>query len=300
MKSIKQFHFITIIFLCVIFLSCQTSPISREGGFPTRKSETLEIFSPIWENFAAGIEYTEGIIDLPKMEFYGLKIDLQNPAVEIVVNDPGQKPSSKAGIIPSIKTTSFAETYDCVAAINTNPFNTSSANEGIPLTVVGLTISNGVLISLPNENYASLVFYKSGRPEILWQKDLTSLDEIEHAVGGFFVILQDGQFQNDVSDFRKSVRHPRSAAGISADGRFLYLLAIDGRTASSVGATEKETAHILQIFGAHDAMIFDGGGSSALALKYPDGKVRLVNNAVHMNIPGVERAVASCLGIRIR
>jgi exopolysaccharide biosynthesis protein len=296
-KMKTKYLYLIISFLaCTIFLSCRTSPINREAGFVLIESETIETISPFWESFNTGIEYTEGIIASAKMRFYGLKIDLQNPAVEIVVND--QK--SKTGIIPSIKTTSFAETYNCIAAINTNPFNTVSANEGIPLTVVGLTISNGVLISHPNENYAALVFYKNRKPEILWQKDLESLDEIENAVGGFFVSLKNGQFQEDISDFRKSVRHPRSAAGLSADGRFLYLLAIDGRTLSSAGATEKETAHILQIFGADNAIIFDGGGSTCLALKYPDGKVRAVNNSVHMNIPGYERAVATCLGIRIK
>jgi exopolysaccharide biosynthesis protein len=296
MKHRKNIYFINLFFLCVTFVSCRTSPVIREIGAVPQKSETIEVFSPNWEYFASGVEFTEGTIISPEMKFYGLKIDLQNPAVEIVVNDP----DSKVGIIPSIKTTSFAENYDCVAAINANPFNTSSANEGIPLSIVGITISDGVLVSRPHDNYAALVFYKDAKPEILWQKDLVSLDEIENAVGGFFVILQDGQFQDDVSEFRKSVRHPRSAAGLSSDGKFLYLLAIDGRTPASVGATEKETAQILLQLGAEDAMIFDGGGSSSLALKYPDGKVRPVNTPVHLGVQNIERAVASCLGIRVR
>lgn len=297
MKNIKPLHVISIAFFCIVCFSCRTSPVSREFDLFPKTSETLELYAPVWGHFSAGIgiEYAEGIIKTPEMEFIGLKIDLRNPAIEIVVNDP----SSKMGIIPSIKTTAFAETYRCDAAINANPFNTSSANEGIPLTVVGITISKGTLISEPNPNYAALVFYKNGNPEILWQKDLGSLDEIEHAVGGFFVILKDGLFQDDVSDFRKSVRHPRSAAGLSPDGRFLYLLVINGRIPSSVGATEKETAQILKIFGAQDALIFDGGGSSCLALKYPDGKVRAANTPVHLGISNYERAVAACLGIRI-
>lgn len=296
MKNNKRFFFLTVFLLCVVFVSCRTSPTGQDFVLFLQKSKTIETFSPNWESFAAGIEYTEGIIKSPQMEFYGLRIDLLNPAAEIVVNDPGQK----AGIIPSIKTSSFAEKYRCVAAINTNPFNTSSANEGIPLNLVGITVSNGELISMPNSQYAALVFYKNGKSEILWQEDINSLEEIEHAVGGFFVILKNGQFQNDVSDFRKFVRHPRSAAGLSADGRYLYLLAVNGRIPSSVGATETETARILLQFGAEDALIFDGGGSSCLALKYPDGKIRAVNTPVHHGLFNFERAVATCLGIRIR
>jgi hypothetical protein len=296
MKSNKITQLIAIFFLCVTFSSCKTTPIGQKFILFREKSKTIEYFSPIWEYLSAGIEYTDGIIKSPQMEFYGVKIDLQNPAVEIVVNDPGPK----TGIISSVKTTNFAKTYNCVAAINANPFNTSSSHEEIPLNVVGITISNKKLISEPTEDYAALVFYKHANPEIVWQKDIEPSDKIENAVGGFFIILKDGEFQNDVSDFRKSVRHPRSAAGLSADGRFLYLLAINGRIPSSVGATEKETAQILQIFGADDALIFDGGGSSSLALKYPDQKVRAVNTPVHNGLLNYERAVATCLGIRIR
>ncbi len=294
MKNNKRFFFLEVFLLCVIFISCRTSPTSQGFVLFPQRFETIETFSPTWEFFAAGIEYAKGIIKSPQMEFYGLKVDLQNANVKIIVNDPAQT----IGIIPSIKPSSFAENYGCIAVINANPFNTSSANEGIPLTVVGIAVSNGVLISRPHENYAALVFYKSGKPEILWQKDLESVDDIENAVGGFFMILKDGQFQDDVSDFRKSVRNPQSAAGLSSDGRFLYLLAVDGRLPFSVGATEKETAQILQQFGAQDALIFDGGGSSSLVLKYPDEKFRTANTPVHMGIRGYERAAATCLGIK--
>ncbi len=296
MNMVKRiFRIISFLWAAFFFYSCQTSPVSQKIDLFHEKSETPGTYSPNWEYLTTGIEYTEGIIKSPQMEFWGLKIDLHNPGVEIVVNSPG----SRMGIIPSIKTSSFAETYLCAAAINTNPFNTSSTKEGVPLTIVGITISGGVMISRPDTNYAALVFYKDGKPEILWQKDLGSLDNIENAVGGFFVILKDGQFQDDISDFRRMARHPRSAAGLSSDGRYLYLLVIDGRRPSSGGATEEETASILVKLGARDGLIFDGGGSTCLALKYPDGKVRSVNTPIHNGIPGQQRAVATCLGIRI-
>jgi len=66
-----------------------------------------------------------------------------------------------------------------------------------------------------------------------------------------------------------------------------------------MGAAEEETAALLLSLGSWNGINFDGGGSSALALKYPDGKVRVVNTPVHKVIPGQERAVAGCLGIRI-
>ena len=93
-----------------------------------------------------------------------------------------------------------------------------------------------------------------------------------------------------------SERHPRSAAGISADGSHLYLLIIDGRRTGSIGATEYETALLLRSLGAWDGLNLDGGGSSALALRGRNGKVRTVNTPKHKFIAGVERAVAGCIG----
>jgi exopolysaccharide biosynthesis protein len=93
-------------------------------------------------------------------------------------------------------------------------------------------------------------------------------------------------------------RHPRSVAGISSNGRYLYLLVIDGRRLGSIGSTEAETALLLQVLGASEGINFDGGGSTALALLYPDGEVRVVNTPIHDQILGKERAVAGCLGIR--
>jgi exopolysaccharide biosynthesis protein len=77
------------------------------------------------------------------------------------------------------------------------------------------------------------------------------------------------------------------------------LLVIDGRRLGSVGATEEEIAVILQRLGAEDGLNFDGGGSTALVLRYGDGRIRAVNTPIHGMLPGKERAVATCLGIRI-
>lgn len=65
-------------------------------------------------------------------------------------------------------------------------------------------------------------------------------------------------------------RHPRSAAAISRDGRTLWLVAVDGRSASSVGMTLVELADYVRGLGAWDALNFDGGGSTTMVI---DGTV---------------------------
>ncbi|MDR2784840.1 MAG: phosphodiester glycosidase family protein, partial [Treponema sp.] len=137
----------------------------------------------------------------------------------------------------------------------------------------------------------------------------SGLDGIENAAGGFQIVLQQGAPVRRVLDQAaggKAPRHPRSAAGLSPDGNTLYLLAVDGRRPASIGVTEAELALILKQIGAYDGLNFDGGGSTALVLRSlrpeggnPRGRARPVNIPIHKQIPGWERAVASCLGIRI-
>jgi exopolysaccharide biosynthesis protein len=92
-------------------------------------------------------------------------------------------------------------------------------------------------------------------------------------------------------------RHPRTAAGVSRDGRTLLLVVVDGRQDGwSVGVTLPELARILLDAGAWNAVNLDGGGSSALwyrASGESDGRI--------LNRPsdGRVRPVASHLGVRV-
>jgi exopolysaccharide biosynthesis protein len=255
------------------------------------------------------------------LQLWALRVDLGNPALEFVVNGSGedsqaegqraQAPKVEAhkaatfGIIPSTTVSGFVRDYGCVAGINANPFDRVTARVGEPRTIVGIALGSGVLIAAPDPGYDALVLYRDGSAAIVGQDELdeAALADINAAVGGFFVALRDGALAERLLDQAgdgRAPRHPRSAAGLSADGKTLYLLAIDGRRAGSVGATEGELAVILQRLGADDGLNFDGGGSTALALRYPDGRIRPVNTPIHGLIPGRERAVAVCLGIRTK
>lgn len=63
-----------------------------------------------------------------------------------------------------------------------------------------------------------------------------------------------------------NVRNPRTAAGITGDGRLL-LVTVDGRQPShSVGATIRELRSLMQSIGATDAINLDGGGSTTMVV----------------------------------
>jgi len=274
----------------IIFLSCASVfPVNSSREYPAL-FPTLSDVRPIWQSFADGVGFFHGKIAYPRLEFWALEIDLSSANVQIVVRS-----GAEGGL--SEKVSSFVRNNDLIAGINAVPFDISSSREGQPIQNIGLVISDGKLLSPANSRYDALVFYKDGGAAVVSQRAIRSIENIENAVGGFYQILAGGEPAHRT--LNREERHPRSAAGISANGERLYLLVIDGRRADSAGAEETETAMLLLSLGSWDGINFDGGGSSALALRYSDGRVRTINTPIHGGIPGTERAVAGCLGIKI-
>ena len=289
-----------IFFLCslltvncsLLIVSCTTFP-KIEGPVAS-----LEAVSPQWKTVSVpGLEYFAGKVSRPHIQFHALRIDLTEPNLRIMAA-PGaaSSPSEANGWkTVSIKVSSFVRDNGLAAGINALPFDPVSGTEGEPRINVGIVIASGVILSLPHKNYDALIFYKDGNAVIAAQSEMKDFDNIENAVGGFNRILENGELVPRVLNL--TVRHPRSAAGISPDGKFLYLLVIDGRQIKSIGGTEAETALLLKALGATEGINFDGGGSSSLVLRFPNGKIRIMNTPIHKMIPGRERAVAGCLGI---
>ena len=283
MRTIKRARFsvpkiLFLFFPFLIFLSCATP----SGVIMP------ELAQPQWEVFShdGGIACYTGKTSSPRLEYYALRIDLANADLRICVADD----SSISG-----KVSSFVKKNNLLAGINALPFDPVSGREGEPRTNIGLVVAGGRVISPPHPPFDALVFFTGGAAAIVPQSEIHSFENIANAAGGFYRILHNYEPAPRVS--QTNSRHPRSAAGLSSDGKLLYLLVVDGRRPGSIGSTEAETAVLLRALGACDGINFDGGGSSALALRYPDGKVRVVNTPVHDGIPGRERAVAGCLGV---
>jgi hypothetical protein len=283
--------------LLLLILSCSSLSFALK---PTPEAAVPGDAAPLWEPLSPGLEFCAGRIKSPKLAFRALRVDLTLPGIGVVVNrgDSGGEIVPEGGVMASTTVSRFVRQYACLAGINTNPFTPSSAREGERRTVVGVTIADGTLVSPPHPAYDALVFYADGAAAVVPQAAMDATG-ITHAVGGFFTVLRAGNVLPGRSLSSRS-RHPRSAAGVSSDGRTLYLLVIDGRRIGSVGATEAETGLLLKRLGAFDGLNFDGGGSTALALRYPDGAVRTANTPIHGGIPKRERAVATCLGITRR
>jgi len=292
--------------LLLIVQSCASvSPVTpeKEAARPFTSVETVE---PEWQPFAAGLDYFHSETINPKLEFWALRVNLASPDIKVTVKagaSGSEIPGAENKQILSEKVSSFVRNNNLTAGINAVPFNISSSREGRPIINFGLVISGGETIAPANPRYDALVFYKQSgendcKAQIISQSEIDRTDGIENAVGGFHHILVKGEpAQRTLNNER---RYQRSAAGISKDDRYLYLAVIDSSrpgVSGKRGSTEKETALLLRSLGCWDVLNLDGGGSSALALRCPDGKIRLANTPSHNGIRGKERAVAGCIGV---
>ncbi len=115
---------------------------------------------------------------------------------------------------------------------------------------------------------------------------------IETAIGGGSSLLKDGA----ITDFKINItgNHPRTALGITKDKKQLIMVTIDGRDTSYKGVSQQTMAEIMLSLGAYDAINFDGGGSTTMAIT-PAGS----DSPVIVNRPsdGGERKVINGLGV---
>ncbi len=125
--------------------------------------------------------------------------------------------------------------------------------------------------------------------------DPVGLKNVEAAVGGGPLILEDGAWVDDLDGPRGgtySMRAPQSGAAIAPDGTLL-LIEVDGRQPDvSVGVTPSEFSALMRALGATRGMEFDSGGSSEMSVRIPgnagatlvnspsDGKERPISDGV--------------------
>lgn len=115
-------------------------------------------------------------------------------------------------------------------------------------------------------------------------------------VGGHALLVDQGQVVKYTKDLSAlgGVR-ARTAAGISQDGKTLYLVAIEGRTADSKGITLGNLSLLLTKLGVWKAVNLDGGGSTTMVSR-PLGETARVR-VIHPENNGAERSVVEGIGI---
>jgi len=165
-----------------------------------------------------------------------------------------------------------ADGLNVVAAVNTAPWTPWEKPWNHKFArLPHLTIADGEVLSHDRKPGPMLVIWKDNTAVIT--NDLAEADFAKVAVAhpGFGIIMRGGNAPERKVGSKDLA--PRTAYGLSADGRYLYALIVDGRQQDwSLGADMADLAIMLKEVGASDAMNMDGGGSTTLVTLGADGK----------------------------
>ncbi len=183
-------------------------------------------------------------------------------------------------------TSQFLQSSGAQVAINANFFSTVAATAG-PEDLIGLSVSNGTVVSpqsfAPDDAAASLLVSETNKATIAPAGGAAiDLSNVFNAVSGNQIVTGG---ENTSSVTPVGAPHdpfgldPRTGVGISENGQYLYLIAIDGRQPGySVGVTTSDEADLMLDLGIYNGLNLDGGGSTAMVEAGADGSPVLIDS----------------------
>ena len=181
----------------------------------------------------------------------------------MIVLDPsrvilGSVPTSYGGRGFTVE--AMVERFDAVAGINAGGFHdpNGSGNGSIPDTTV---VFEGKIYYPERGNNVGFVGIDSSHILHVGNFDAHDLKEkdIQYGVSFGPILIANGE----ICDGLDSGVNPRTAIGQRSDGAML-LLVVDGRQASSLGATYGDLAEVFADYGAVNAYNLDGGSSTVM------------------------------------
>jgi len=241
-----------------------------------------------------------------------VRVDLHDPDVTLFSTPRASSYSADSRETLTLTVPDFLKRYNLQIAADANfysanPGGADPSSEGVSCEVFGLQISAGAVVSVADSQnrYASLLFTTNNRPllAINNRPPGTNITGVYNAITGYYPIVSNGVNVGaaSINAYPDSFIHesqPRTAYGISQDGRYLYMMSIDGRQSGySDGALDSETAYWIMQFGAWNAINMDGGGSTALYMANSTGNPVALNHSSYLAAYGHERYIGSHLGI---
>ena len=206
--------------------------------------------------------------------YHGYMMIVQDPST-VYLGVIDQFAQSSGWIVPA-----FAEKYGAIGGVNGGEFVDMGSYSYTAMPVGGV-ISQGQglfennaagawnLVCMTNDN--KLLLLKGYSVKAALDMGVRDGCHVRHETGPFLII--DGEsLEVPDTEVYGGGKNPRTAIGQRSDGVML-LCVIDGRQASSLGATFKDMIDIMKEYGAVNAACLDGGTSSQM---YYNGEI--INN----------------------
>jgi hypothetical protein len=257
---------------------------------------------PVKETLYEGVAYRRVVKYFPNpMIAHIIKIDTKIKGIQFLVTPADSKSETP---LDARTTSQFLDEFGLQIAINGDGFSPwwsrSPADyyphAGDPVAPLGFTASNG-------DDYWQGVELDEGERPTLYisrRSDFTFNDKpnrIYSAISGDRMLVLQGQ---PVPDLNDSDLEPRTAIGLNKNGRYVYLVVVDGRQPFySAGITFADLAQLLIDQGVYVAMSLDGGGSSTMVIEGENGEPVILNSPIDNYIPGRERPVANHIGVYV-
>jgi uncharacterized protein YigE (DUF2233 family) len=284
----------TIIGILVLMSVCMGGYLLYDRGRPAP--------IPMKQNLYEGVTYRRVVRYFPRpMIAHVLTIDTKEKGIEFLITPPdaeGEMP------LKARTTSQFLEEFNLQLAINGGGFSPWWSHSPAdyyphvsdPVAPSGFTASKGKVYwtTADTEGIPPALFIS--RKNVLSFNNKPS--RVHSAISGDRMIVLKGKIAPDLEGDEVE---PRTAVGINRNGRYLYLVVVDGRQPFySEGATFTELAQLLIDQGAYAAMSLDGGGSSTMVMEGDGGRPVILNSPIDHYIPGTERPVGTHLGILVK
>lgn len=218
-----------------------------------------------------------------RIESFVIEVDSMNEKVSIEATTPNDENSYGLQTVRKQSEALIAKGEQVVAGVNADFYNMAT---GEPR---GVLVKDGIIIKDHPDSWSFFGILKDGTPVIGDATKFNELkDNIEEALGGNAIVVKDGQvFETPQTGADKE---SRTAVGIKADGKVIFLT-IDGRQEPySAGLSMKELAELMISMGAVQAINLEGGGSSTFLSRTPGNDVLDIKNRPFDNS---ERSVAN-------
>jgi hypothetical protein len=238
----------------------------------------------------------------PPTRLFVAEVDLTNPSLRLRLVAGGADPDGSGPWQTTLmKPTSIASREGFDLVVNGDFFEARGVKDAegtnsryrsnIWAAVKGPAVTDGRMWARSTNERPCLIVHRDRKVTI--ENRRSSQSDDWEVVAGNTMLVEGGA----LVPHQNKARHPRTAAGLNADGTKLILLVVDGRKAGvAVGMTYDEESVELLRWGCREALNLDGGGSSVMALRdSTSGKFQILNQPTD----GRERAVANVLGIMV-
>jgi len=233
-----------------------------------------------WSALRTGVHYSR-LTPVPDSVVHVVRVDLQNARFEVSAGEErGQTVDAMAGTARS------------VVSVNASFFDRSFEPRGV-------TISNGIAWSPVMAQQQSPLLACDARQhcEVALSPPFEQQSGWHNVVAGTPWLVNHGKQRTAQDDAQCKnlceTLHPRTAVGLDASGRYLFIVTAEGRKPPVMGLSLTQLSRIMAELGVFDAVNLDGGGSSALfvggasVMQRPanEPRQRKVANAIHIYAP---------------